>query len=375
MRVAVDVREYSDHPAGIGHYCGCLAASLAETNPGEELFLLGHEESPIESHREGVQVIPVDDRWRAGFKRAWWENVHLPIFLRRSRIDLFHATSHIVPPARFRTKLVVTIHDMTNFLFPEWYLPRNNLYRKRMIRRGIRQADAIIAVSRKTAEDVGNLFPEARAKTEVIYEGVHPDFRPDPDPDAIPPSLVKWVESPFILFIGTLSPRKNIPALMEAFAHLLKIPGCGNYNLVLAGKRGWYDDRILRKPVKLGIEERVFRVGYPSRRTLAELYRRASLFCCLSLYEGFGLPVVEAMASGTPVLVSDRGALPEIVADKVSVVPIGDPQSIAERMAEILLDSTLRERLIRNGLARSRDFSWQKAAESTWRIYRRVLSR
>jgi glycosyltransferase involved in cell wall biosynthesis len=243
-----------------------------------------------------------------------------------------------------------------------------------MIRRGIRQADAIIAVSKRTAEDIGNLFPEARSKIQVVYEGVHPDFRPVPDPGAVPESLLRWFDSPFVLFTGTLSPRKNVPVLIEAFARFLKIPGCESHNLLLAGKRGWYDEEILRRPAELGIGNRVLHVDYPSRRILAELYRRASLFCCLSLYEGFGLPVLEAMASGTPVLVSDRGALPEIVADEFSVVEINDAGPIAEKMARIALDPPLQGRLIRDGLTRSRYFSWQKAAETTWKIYRDVFS-
>lgn len=374
MRIAVDIREFSDRPAGIGNYCGHLASALAASNPGEELLMVGHDKLSPTVPDTDYKMILVHDRWKAGYLRSWWENVHLPLILHTKRVDLFHATSHIVPPSILGGRMVVTIHDMTNFLHPEWYQPRNNRYRKWMISRGIQNADAVIAVSKQTAKDIIRFFPDAEAKTKDIYEGINPGFSPTPDPDAIPENLKDTLSSPFILFTGTISPRKNVDTLIEAFASFLNIPGCSEYRLVLAGKRGWYDEAVLRKPKELNIENQVIRIEYPDTRTLAELYRKAALFCCLSLYEGFGLPVLEAMASGTPVLVSDRGSLPELVVCKDCMTELENAGKIAERMAKIIFDRQLRNKITEDGLTKSKEFSWHKCALETWKTYKTVFS-
>lgn len=368
MRIAIDVREYSHTPAGIGNYCAGLVSALARLPAEEEFVLYGHSLFPAEAVGKSFRHRLVGDGWRRGWRRTVWENLALPFDLLRQRVDVFHATSHIVPPPWHGGALVFTVHDMTNFLFPDWYPARNNAYRSRMIRRGVRYARAIVAVSRSTADDIARLFPNAQSKVKVVHEGVSPIFSPTSPPS--PPPLPSGCEGRFLLFVGTLSPRKNVARLLEAFHRFTREPRNADIHLVLAGMRGWKCDDVTVSSQELGLEDRVRHVGFTSQEQLAEMYRQALLVCLPSLYEGFGLPVLEAMASGTPVLASNRSSLPEIVADTSSLVDPENVEEIADRMDSLVNDRSLRERLVREGLQRAMDFTWEWAARETLEVYR-----
>jgi glycosyltransferase involved in cell wall biosynthesis len=265
----------------------------------------------------------------------------------------------------------MTVHDMTNFLFPEWYPARNNAYRKRMLRRGIQNARAVIAVSRSTARDIEKLFPGTAGRVRVIPEGVHPRFSPDAGAKIV--TLPEICRDPFVLFVGTLSPRKNMRRLIEAFELLSEKTSRPGLRLVLAGMRGWMSDDILTDLKDSGPEGRVHHAGFVSGEVLAEMYRRSALVCLPSLYEGFGLPALEAMASGTPVLVSNRSSLPELAADEACLADPKDTEDLAEKMARLLDDEPLRRRVRQAGLEKVRDFTWEKAAAETLRVYREVV--
>lgn len=368
MRIGIDVREYSHSPGGIGKYAAALAGALVRLAPEEDFILYGHNVFPAAAVGRGVRHRLIADTWRFGWRRTVWENLALPLDLRRRRVRVFHATSHLVPPPWHGAGLVFTVHDLTNFLSPEWYPARNNAYRRRMIARGIRQANAVIAVSKATAADLQRLFPAARGRTRVIYEGVDPIF--SPRSPAHPPAVPAPCRGRFILFVGTLSPRKNIDRLMEAFGCFARLPKNADVHLVLVGRRGWMCPEPTRRSEELGIPGRVHHVGSAEDQVLAEVYRRALLVCLPSLYEGFGLPVVEGMASGTPVMASNRSSLPELVGDEASLADPEDVEAMAERMDVLVNDRPLRERIIQRGLAKAREFTWERAAEETLRLYR-----
>jgi glycosyltransferase involved in cell wall biosynthesis len=229
----------------------------------------------------------------------------------------------------------------------------------------------VIAVSRSTAGDIEKLFPETAGRVRVIPEGVHPRFSPDPGGKAV--TLPEACRGPFILFVGTLSPRKNVQRLVEAFSMLPEKTSRPGLRLVLAGMRGWLSDDVL---AKLGASDpgvRVHHAGFVTGEALAEMYRRAALVCLPSLYEGFGLPVVEAMASGTPVLVSNRSSLPELAPDEACLADPENPEDLTEKMARLLDDEPLRRHVREAGLAKAREFTWEHAAAETLKIYREAI--
>jgi len=368
MQIAIDIREYSHTPAGIGNYCAGLAEGLVRAAEVEDFILYGHGVFPAGAVGRGVRHRVVGNAWRFGWRRAVWENAVLPFDLLRRGVGVFHATSHLVPPGRFGVRLVATVHDMTNFLFPEWYPARNNAYRRRMIRRAVKGAGALIAVSRSTAADIERLFPEARGRVRVVYEGVQPIFSPKASvPGPEPP---RECSGRYVLFVGTLSPRKNLGRLGSAFARMAEAPRNADVRLVLAGMRGWKCEEDWLQAGAGGGRGRVYHVGFPSNEVLAEMYRRAELVCLPSLYEGFGLPIAEAMASGTPVLASNRSSLPEVVGDEASLVDPENVEEMAGRMDALLNDGALRKRVAAAGLAKAKEFTWERAARETLRIYR-----
>jgi glycosyltransferase involved in cell wall biosynthesis len=240
------------------------------------------------------------------------------------------------------------------------------------VRRAVREADAIIAVSETTARDLVTLAGAPPERVHVVYEAPDPDLGPMPADEAA--LLVReryGLERPYILFVGTLEPRKNLPVLVQAIALLRReIP----VRLAIAGGRGWLSDEVFGTVRRLALADGVLFLGEVSPAHLRPLYCAAEALALPSLYEGFGLPPLEAMACGTPVVVSDAGALPEVVGDAAVLVRPTDPNDIAEGLGWVLGNRPYREALIQRGFARAAGFSWARAARETLSIYERVLS-
>jgi glycosyltransferase involved in cell wall biosynthesis len=296
------------------------------------------------------------------------EQLTLPLELLRFRPDLLHSTDFI-PPLRRTCKSVVTVHDLGFLLYPEMLTGPSRRYYGQ-IRSAVRSADHVIAVSRCTRDDLERLVGAEPSKIDVVPEAPDPSFGPVESPEALALAR-RWlgVNRPYILFVGTFEPRKNLVALLDAFGQVRRQL---DVQLALVGHRGWLYEPIFRHIGKLGLEPHVKIVqGIPNAQ-LPPVYSAAGVLAFPSLYEGFGLPVVEAMACACPVVASDRASLPEVVGEAGLLVPPEDASVLAEALLRVLSDAELRSDLVRRGLERARSFSWCKAAAETLAVYRRV---
>lgn len=377
MRITVDVSPAVHHHAGLGTYARELLGALIEQGGANEYYALYHSPRPLAPSdapldRVPMFRVPLDAKpWRMSVLAAYYTGRTMDRWLPVS--DLFHATDHLLPPLRHSTS-VFTIHDLIFRFYPQYHLPLNRWFLTLMLPKFMRRADAIIAVSENTRRDVTRLMQIPRDKITVIYEGVGREFTPVPDSETLARARDKFkLPARFILFLGTIEPRKNLTALFDAYAALLKRePDLAP--LVVAGRKGWLYEPILKRARDLGISERVHLLGWVDSSDAPALYRLARVFVFPSLYEGFGLPPLEAMACGTPVVCSNASSLPEVVGDAGIPVDPHDTGALAQAIARVLADDALRADLSARGLVQAGKFTWERAARETLAVYERVAA-
>ncbi len=292
----------------------------------------------------------------------------------RDRLDLFHATHYVLPPLRSRA--VVTIHDIIHLLYPE-FLPNRAalIYARVMIRRALVRADRIITVSYNSKRDLVDYFGIAPSRIEVIYNGVSPRFRPDvPGEDRRRVAEKYGLARPYLLFLGGEKPHKNAQNVIRAFAEARRRRSDLPHALVLAGPTPGNTARIDALIAALDVGRWIVRPGRIAEDDLPGLFAGADLLLYPTLYEGFGLPVVEAMACGTPVLTSSTSALQEIAGGYAYLVDPLDVDAIARGIVLLTTDPKMRSDYVELGRKRARDFSWDKAAERTLEVYAEALA-
>lgn len=303
--------------------------------------------------------------------RILWEQTGLPRQSRRERLDLFHSTVY-AGPLLSRCPQVVTLHDLSFYLFPHLFPPARRAYLQWITRETTRRAEAVIAVSASTARDAVEILNISPDRVRVIPNGVSPDLRPPTEAEVTSLRARYTLPEKYVLYLGTLEPRKNLPVLVQAYA-LARRLGV-DHALVLAGGKGWYDEPIYTAIKEAGVGEHVRMPGYIPAEDLAALYGGADLFVYPSLYEGFGLPPLEAMACGTPVLVSNVSAVPEVVGSAGVTVNPREPEQIAAEMVALLGDEERRQMLAAAGLERAAGFSWENTARRTATLYDEVAA-
>ncbi len=366
--IAIDARKVRDF--GIGTYIRNLVRELAEIDrentyllltgpPGKEVFTDLPENFQVVLQRSPVYSI------RELFSLSW--------YLFRLRVDLYHAT-HYVLPAVVPCRSVVTIHDIIHLLYPE-FLPNRLafIYAFRMIRRGLQRGDRVLSVSQNTKSDLMRYFQVDGEKIEVVHNGIEELFHHQlPEEE-----LQRWrkslgLERPYILFVGNPKPHKNLDNVVKAYAQALQLNDFP-HPLVCVGDKSGVDFKIRQRAEQWGISERVILLGHVAQEALPAIYQGASLFLYPTLYEGFGLPVIEAMASNVPVITSNNSSLKEIAAGYADLVNPLDVDGIAKAIVRCVCDADHRSSLRKLGLRRAQDFSWRKAAEQTLDIYHQVL--
>ncbi len=305
------------------------------------------------------------------FARVLWEQLAQGRALRAVGADLAHGPV-FVGPLMAPCPVVVTVHDLSFLRYPRLFRPANRLYLRLFTRLSVQRARRVIAVSTYTAEETVRLLGVAREKIRVVYHGVDPVFRPLPPEEVAAFRARRGLPDRFVLFVGTLEPRKNLVRLIEAFARSCADSGTV---LVLAGARGWYDEEIFAAVERLGLSSQVHFPGYIPNDELPLWYNAAEFFAYPSLYEGFGLPVLEAQACGTPVLTSSVSALPEAAGDGALMVNPYHVEAIADGLHRLLTDETIRETLRRRGLEHAARFSWPRTAADTVTVYQETVSR
>jgi glycosyltransferase involved in cell wall biosynthesis len=358
-RVGFDGRDLLRKRTGVVNYAVHLAAHHTTTASAQLIVYADRHVDPL------VAPPPAVPLRRLAAPPVAWKHVALPLALLRDRIDLFHSPTGTLPLAA-PCRQVVTIHDLFADIEPRWFPPRVARRLSLAQKRAARSADAVIAVSARTKQDVAEHYHVPEHKLHVIHNGVdHSRFKPGPvDAKAIARRF--GVPYPFVLCVGSLMPWRNAPCLLRAVARF-----DGDVGLLFVGRDIWGSDPTARIAADNGWHWARF-AGYLADEDLPALYSAAAVLASPSLYEGFGIPPLEAMACGTPVVASNAGALPEVLGDAALLVDPCDEDALARALDVALRDDgTLRAR----GLARAASFDWATAASMTWQLYERVLAR
>src|SRR5579859_5846752 len=307
---------------------------------------------PFLDNRFSARRWPVSDR----VMNTIWHRarVPLPVQYITGAFDVFHSPDFTLPPAAGRPR-IVTVHDLAFMTVPECAFPSLRTYLSRVVPRSIRQADHVLAVSESTKRDIIRLLDVSPDHVTTVPEAADPRFVPG-DQEAARQSLEQFgISEPFILAVGTLEPRKNYERFVIAYARMRE-RGCF-HKLVIVGARGWMFEPIFRRVETLDLSNHVAFL-HPPDDALPDLYRAADAFVYPSLYEGFGLPPLEAMACGCPVISSKCGSLGEVIGDAAAIVDPENVASITVQLSSLAVDAVLRDRLRSAGLAQARKFSW-----------------
>jgi glycosyltransferase involved in cell wall biosynthesis len=371
VRIGYDITPLCVPQGGVGTYTANLLFHLQSL--GDEIIPLYHR-PPIHGYAGGGSedsnnFIPA--LLPKGLNKTVWMQCFLPFQLSRLGVSVSHFTNSVAPLFS-PCPTVITIHDMTLWLFPQYHYGLRLLSMRPFIPLAARRAAAIIAVSRATREDIVRILKVPPEKVHVIHEAPAASYRPLDRQTALQTLGSAWaVPERFALYVGTIEPRKNLVRLLQAFA-LLWHGGVVPHKLVFVGQRGWKEEPVFQTVEALGLQDAVIFLGYVPHEILIALYNLAEAMVFPSLYEGFGLPVVEAMACGTPVITSRKGSLDEISGEAAEFVEPTSVESIAEALRCVLNDPSRQAELKHRGLAHSSRYSWEISAKQTQALYRQV---
>jgi len=366
MRVGIDARLLAEPVTGIGRYTAELTRELVKRDG--RFFLYSAQPVVVGDWRQSnVTVRAAGFRRRVG--KMLWSQTYLPYWAARDHVDVFWGATHRLPrylPASVAR--VVTIHDLVWKYAGETMRPLSRWVEHRLMPEAVRLADRIVAVSESTTKDLKAEYPEARGRVKVVYPGV-PALPVAQGPEAL---VSMGVIRPYFLFVGTLEPRKNLRRLLRAYTRVDDAIR-HRYQMVIAGGKGWGGVDIHRFIRDAGLEDQVVVTGYVDDAELATLYANARFLAIPSLYEGFGLPILEAMSHGVPVLTSNSSALPEVAGDAGVLVDPFDEMSIAAGLSSLLVNERYRNELAGRAATNARRFSWQKAARDMWAVFEEAV--
>jgi len=368
MKVLVDLTQIRIAKAGVGVYAHQLLENLLAQDRETEYVTLVQDDDPTLDFSvfENMQTIRVSSKlFRRIPLRLLMEQIYIPYLVRKHRIDVVHSLHYTFPLISAGAKRVVTIHDLTSFICPEYLVPIKRFAFRFFIRSSAKWVDRLIFDSKSTERDFADRFAVEAHKCSVVHLGTA--LNPERVVDPVRISAL-GVHNPYALFIGTLEPRKNITGLLRAFA-LLREKGL-NLSLVVAGNKGWYYEEIFRTHQELALGDSVKFTGFIDDATKTLLLSNAAMLVYPSLYEGFGIPVLEAMSFGIPTITSNISSMPEIAGDGALLVDPYDVSAIADSMERILCEPGLADTLRSKALARASAFSWHNTAKNTLAVYR-----
>jgi glycosyltransferase involved in cell wall biosynthesis len=372
MRIALNAMQVRAAKSGVGQYIAGLLPALAEVSPADELRVYCTAENvknyrfPAPNLAAVTWGLPESRRTL----RLFNEYARFHSELRRQGFDLFHGLSNFLPPVKV-CPYVVTIHDLSYFVQPERCPFIRRQYWYAMTRRTVAVADAIITDSKHSQADIEHFFPRVRGRVRVVYSAAHPRFSAVACAEDTARLESLGIRRPYVLYVGTLEPGKNVERIIQAFDSLAdKHP---DHELLLAGDRGWLFKGIYEAARRAAAARRIRFLGHVPDEVVPALMRGCDLFVFPSLYEGFGLPPLEAMACGAPVVTSAVSSIPEVVGDAALKVDPGKTAEIASAMDRVLNDAALRADLKARGIERARQFSWRRTAEETRSVYESVL--
>jgi glycosyltransferase involved in cell wall biosynthesis len=301
-----------------------------------------------------------------------WTHVRLSVEIAAHPPDLLFVPAHVLPLIHGR-RSVVTVHDLGFRVYPDAHPARDRRYLAWSTAWNARRSTAVVADSRATRSDLIRAYGVAESKVHVVYLGRDESLAPVRDPRVLEAARVRYGIGPrYLLYVGTLQPRKNLGRAVEAYARLAAAPAMHGVQLVLAGKRGWLYAELFAQVERLGLEGKVLFPGYVEEADLAALYSGALGYVYPSLYEGFGIPVLEAQACGVPIMTSNNSSLPEVAGDAALLVDPTDVDAIADAMLRLATDEALRAALVERGFANVKRFSWEKCAQETLAVLEAV---
>jgi len=379
MRIGIDLRPAQapkQKYRGIGAYVTNLINALAKIDRTNQYFLYTSKIRPKEINPEvGNFHLDGSYSWNFLLRNRFIEwQVCLPIDLQLKKLDLFHFTFSQDVPLIYPRPVVVTVHDLISIIFRQDY--RHNKLRPLfdwLWTKALARVDKIIAVSKNTKKDLIELLNIPQEKIRVIYQGVDPAYQPVDAPEAI--KAVKenlGITRQYILYVGGMEPRKNLAGLFKAW-RMLSDEIQRDYHLVIAGQPDQFYPEILKLVDGFNLTDKVILTGFVSKEVLVLLYNGASAFVLPSLYEGFGLPLLEAMACRCPIVSSNIASISEVAGKAAILVNPKEVKHLAKALEEILVDQDLRERLRKEGLEQVKKFSWEKTAKETLEVYQEVV--
>jgi glycosyltransferase involved in cell wall biosynthesis len=371
MRVGIHSFWMDDKPAGIGNYTGNLVKHFIQQGRAENLFLIHEKDTGNELYKKTNNII------NPFLSPRQLQCLGVPCALKNYQIDIFHCVQPFYQDflpfyINKNVKKVLTLHDLSTLLCPETHTATSVRLINFIIKRIKERSEKIITVSEHSRRDLITYLHIPEDRISVIYNAADERFRPIlPDESDKQRLEQKYrIAGSFILFVGTLEARKNIPALLRAFH---KIRSRIDQKLVIVGNKGWKYEEIFTLVDSLNLHHDVIFTGYVPDSDLPLLYNLADIFVYPSLYEGFGLPLVEAMACGTPVISSHVSSIPEVVGKAGILVDPLNTDQLADAMENLLCDENYRKELGNAGIRRSKLFSWEKTAQQTWSVYEEIM--
>ncbi|MCX6795673.1 MAG: glycosyltransferase family 1 protein [Candidatus Falkowbacteria bacterium] len=374
-KIGIDARFYGPLGKGLGRYTQEITDRIVSFDQTADyvIFLSPENFDSFQLPGKNYKKVKINIRWY-----SWREQVILPFYFYRENLDLLHFT-HFNVPIFYRRNFIVTIHDLILTKFPSlkatllkpWMYRLKNFAYRQVIGYAVKNSLKIIAVSKFTAEDIIKQFKISANKIEVTYEGVADNFLVDVATDS---RILQQqgIDQPFFLYVGNAYPHKNLEGLLKAFSSFQGESKQHNASLVLVGKEDYFYLQIKKLAKDLQVK-RVYFLGYVSDDDLSFLFSRALAYIFPSFYEGFGLPPLEAMSRGCPVVSSKEGSLPEILGDAALYFDPYDANDFLSKMNRVFSDATLRENLKDAGTKRVKDFSWQDCAKKTLAVYQKCL--
>jgi glycosyltransferase involved in cell wall biosynthesis len=373
MRVGLDGYPLSEPLTGVGHYTLELAQALARNFPSDYFELVSPKAFAGTLVKDNTLPNLSFVKPKSSSVRGHWWSVGLPLYARKASFDLFHGTNYELPLWNNR-RSVLTIHDLSTLLFPD--LHRRPLARRARVRLpwAAKMATAIVTPTEAVKREVCEQLRVKPEKVTAIHEAPRSFFRPASADESDETRKRLGVEDVFLLFVGTLEPRKNLLTLLKAFAQILRETQM-RPQLVIAGGEGWLMTQTESFIESAGIKDRLLFTGYLRDEELRALYSSCVALVYPSLYEGFGLPPLEAMACGAPVIASRIAALQEVLGDTAILIDPLDSESLTRAIVEFLKDDKQREAAKTRGLEHARKFSWDKAARLTYEVYERIIAK
>ena len=379
MRIGIDVTSAITQGGGIGRYTRELIRALVAVDQDNEYRFFSAKpiaKPPVENpvpQASNCTYHPsrFNERW---LYRLWYRaQLPIPVQWTTGKLDLFHSPDFVLPPTSGKIPTLLTVHDLSFVFFPDVYPKPLVSYLNQVVPRSVNKATHILADSQATKDDLIGVYQVAQEKITVLYSGADERFQPVTDKAKIRAVRQKYnlADTPYILSVGTVQPRKNYQMLIRAFAPVAQHQP---HDLIISGGKGWLYDEMMAEVERQGLNGRVHFIGFVDDEDLPTLYSEATLFVMPSIYEGFGIPILEAMGCGTPVISSNVSSLPEVTGDTSVLLPPDNQLAWTDTIENLLQNRAQREALVKLGFDQAKQFSWQKSAKQLLQIYYKIAN-